>query len=237
VLASALGLGAAHALEVDHMAAVSAFVARRPTLRESVVFGIKWSLGHGLSLILLGSFLYLLKLKILEPVAGGLERLVGVALVGLGIWTLLQLRPGQIHHSHSHPAAEHEHSHDESTHSAGSHGEHTHEDGTTHSHGHSHGSLWMGLLHGAAGTAAFAGETLVAVAHSYWMVLAYTLAFSVGVMVAMAVYAGALGGLISFGGRRLRGVAYGAQVLTGALACTVGVCWIFGIELPALLPH
>jgi hypothetical protein len=228
ILLSALGLGAAHALEIDHMSAVSAFVARRPSPREAVLFGVKWATGHGFSLVLLGSVLYLLKMQLSEPVAGNLERLVGVALVGLGLWTLIQLRPGQLHHSHDGVSKD-----------GGADGTHTHADGTVHSHGHSHerGSLWMGMLHGAAGTAAFVGQAAMAAATSYAMVLAYTLAFSVGVLLAMAAYAGILGGVIDWGGRRARSISIGAQALTGVLACTVGMCWIIGIELPTLLPH
>lgn len=241
VLLSALGLGAAHAFEPDHMAAVSTFVARRPSVRQAASFGVQWALGHGLSLIILGSVLYFLKVQILASVATGLERLVGVALLGLGIWTLFQLRPGQIHHSHSHEAA---HSHGEA-HDHAPEVSHTHADGTVHSHSHGHdhghshgrGSLWMGLLHGAAGTAAFVGEAFVAASNSYWMVLAYTVTFSVGVLLAMGAYAACLGGIISWSGHRVRAISMGAQMLTGVLACVVGVCWIQGIELPGLFSH
>jgi hypothetical protein len=219
---SALGLGAMHALEPDHMAAVSTFVARRPTPRQAAWFGVQWAVGHGLSLVVLGSILYLLKLQIIESVAGNLERLVGMVLVVLGLWTLLQLRPGQMHHSHNRPTAEETH---------------THADGTTHSHSHARGSLLMGMLHGAAGTAAFAGQLAVAAASSYAAVLFYTLAFSVGVLAAMGIYAGALGGVINWGGQRVRAVLVGAQTLSGVVACGVGMCWILGIELPGLFAH
>src|SRR5687768_8764273 len=123
IVIGAFGFGAAHAFEVDHLAAVSAFVARKPAPRQAVLFGIKWAAGHGLSLLFLGSMLYLLKLSVAASLAGSLERIVGVALFGLGVWTLLQLRPGQMHHSHSH------------THAA--------EDGTVIRHAHRDGSLLM----------------------------------------------------------------------------------------------
>jgi ABC-type nickel/cobalt efflux system permease component RcnA len=200
------------------------------------MFGVKWAIGHGLSLLVLGSILYALKLTVAKSVEGSLEKFVGVVLIGLGLWTLYQLRPGEMHHSHSHS---HSHDSNEHTHEDGT--THTHADGTTHSHGHSHGkglgSLWMGMLHGAAGTAAFVGEALVAVSNSYLSVLLYTAMFSVGVLVAMAVYAGLLGGIIDWGGRRFRMVATGAQALTGILACAVGICWVQGIEIPWIHFH
>jgi ABC-type nickel/cobalt efflux system permease component RcnA len=237
---SALGLGAAHAFEPDHMAAVSTFVARRPSPKQAIMFGIQWAIGHGLSLLLIGSILFALKMTIAESLAGSLEKIVGVVLIGLGLWTLYQLRPGELHHTHSHHHEHDGHDHAHHHHDEHEHSAHMHADGTTHSHhGHSHGkgSLWMGMLHGAAGTAAFVGEALVAVSQTYLAVFLYTLFFSIGVLVAMALYAGALGGLIDWGGRRFRTVMVGAQALTGVLACVVGYCWVSGIEIPWIHFH
>jgi hypothetical protein len=57
-------------------------------------------------------------------------------------------------------------------------------------------------------------------------------------MVAMAAYAGALGGLIDWGGHKFRAALVGSQALAGTLACVVGVCWIAGIEIPWIhFPH
>ncbi len=149
-----------------------------------------------------------------------------------------------MHHTHSHS-----HSDEEAVAATPDSGLHTHADGTTHrhdsahqhTHGHSHshrrGSLWMGMLHGAAGTAAFAGEALVAVSQSYAAVFLYTLFFSIGVLGAMAVYAGTLGGLIDWGGRRFRLAALGAQALAGIAACAVGGCWVLGIPIPWIAFH
>ena len=85
----------------------------------------------------------------------------------------------------------------------------------------------MGLLHGVAGTAAFVGETLVAMSsRSLLLVLLFTLLFSLGVLAAMAGYAGALGGVLTWGERRFAGIARAAQALTGLAACAVGIFWI-----------
>ena len=238
LLASAFGLGAAHAFEPDHMAAVTTFVTRRPTPRQAVRFGVQWALGHGFSLLLLGSLLFVLKVTLSETIAGSLEKLVGIALLGLGLWTLFQLRPGEWHHTHGHL---HHHEHSQAQEDAPVGGDqsvqmqhpHKHADGTMHSHpSHGHGSLWMGLLHGAAGTAAFVGEAVVAVSHNYAMVCIYTVVFSLGVLAAMVTYAGTLGSVINWSGRRFHTVALSAQALAGVLACAVGTCWVLGIEIP-----
>lgn len=144
---------------------------------------------------------------------------------------MLQLRVGEIHHSHH--GAHGDHSHE--THSHG--GEYSHADGTTHSHSHSRGggigSLLMGMMHGAAGTGAFVVQAANAgSATSYWMVAAFTLFFSAGVLLAMGLYAGALGGAITLGGKRATKFLTIARGVAGVLACAVGVCMMLDIEIP-----
>ena len=99
-----IGLGAAHAFEPDHMAAVSTFVAGRPTPREAASFGCKWALGHGFSLLLLGGALAALKLLVHQPAlfaSGVLDKIVGLALLGLGLWMMIQLRTGVVFAAHA----------------------------------------------------------------------------------------------------------------------------------------
>lgn len=230
VMAGAVSLGAAHAFEVDHMTAVTAFVATKPRPRQAAMFGIQWAVGHGLSLLVLGSILYALKLTFSPSLASGMEHIVGVALFVLGLWTLNQMRDSRFAHTHSHAPGEVA-SEVEAVQEHGP-GEvplayaHTHAGLGAHSHPHRHSSLWMGMLHGAAGTAAFVGESLVAVSQTYLYVLGFTLAFSIGVLLAMAVYSLALGTALTYGESRSRRIAQGAQVLTGVWACVVGLYWI-----------
>jgi ABC-type nickel/cobalt efflux system permease component RcnA len=237
IIGGALALGATHAFEVDHMTAVTAFVATKPTPRQALRFGIEWAVGHGASLLVLGSILYALKMSFSPSVASGMERAVGVALFALGVWTLFQMRSTSLGHTHSHS-----HTHDSDTnaqhanaqhleapeagHSHTSSRLHTHADSVTHAHPHRN-SLWMGVLHGAAGTAAFVGESLVAVSQSYLKVVAFTLSFSMGVLLAMAVYGLTLGSILSYGERRSLLLIQGVRVLTGVWACGVGIYWVF----------
>lgn len=235
-LLGAFGFGIAHAFEPDHMAAVSTFVAQRPKPREAALFGVRWAIGHGFSLFLLGSVLFVVK-KAAESsqpalfASGALDRFVGVVLIGLGAWTLFQVithrAAQQHHHGHYHDGHLHVHGVDEVPDTATRSGHaHTHREGLA--------SLGMGVLHGAAGTGAFAGQAAVSLSSSYLYVFLYTLLFSIGVLIAMGVYAGALGGLISGFEKRGSQVLAGARVATGVLACVIGVCLVRGIELPGL---
>jgi len=221
------------------MAAVSTFVAGRPRPREAALFGVRWAVGHGLSLWLIGSILWLVKraAQANQPqlfASGALERCVGLVLVGLGVWTLWQVASSRASQTH-----EHAHFHDGHLHSHGeAHGEaeaHSH-GGTEHSHSHRGGlaSLGMGVLHGAAGTGAFVGQTVVSLSSSYLFVFCYTLLFSLGVLFSMAIYAGALGGLISHLEKRGTQFLSGARIVTGVLTCAIGFCLVSGIELPGL---
>jgi hypothetical protein len=56
-LATALVLGFLHALEIDHMLAVTTFVSRRPALATAAGFGLRWGLGHSLAVLALGGIL------------------------------------------------------------------------------------------------------------------------------------------------------------------------------------
>lgn len=227
----ALGFGIAHAFEPDHMAAVSTFVASRPKPREAAFFGINWALGHGFSLFVIGSLLYFLRraAENVQPqifASGVLERVVGVVLIGLGAWTLYQVISGRAtqHHAHGHFHDGHFHSHDQS------HGATEH----AHSPANRFASLGMGVLHGAAGTGAFVGQAVVSLSNSYGCVFLYTLLFSLGVLLAMGFYAGALGGLITAFEKRGQQALAAARVVTAVLTCGIGYCLMTGIELPGL---
>ena len=224
LLLGACGLGMAHAFEVDHMTAVSTFVAQKPSPRSAALFGIKWAVGHGLSLLVLGTVLFALRLTISDGMAVSLERLVGVALFVLGLWTLKQLRASFAGHTHAHQHTPDELAAIDEQNSESPALIHTHADGTTHSH--SHDSFFMGILHGAAGTAAFVGESLVAVSQTYVKVFSFTLAFSIGVLIAMAAYSAALGSFITLGERRSTVIIYSVRALTGIWACGIGIYWI-----------
>lgn len=230
LLLGAFGFGVAHAFEPDHMAAVSTFVAGRPKPREAALFGVRWAIGHGLSLFLLGSLLFVLKraAEKSQPqlfASGVLDRFVGLVLVGLGVWTLFQVVSSRATKTHAHG-----HFHDGHF--------HTHE-GSEHTHSHMSGlaSLGMGVLHGAAGTGAFIGQTVVSLSSSYAFVFSYTLLFSVGVLLSMGVYAGALGGLITTFEKRGTQALNGARIVTAVLTCGIGFCLVSGIELPGLFDH
>jgi hypothetical protein len=91
-LGTALLIGFMHALEVDHMVAVTAFVSRRPTVPAAVAFSLRWGLGHSLAVFLAGAILLATGLRWAPGPASLLEGTVGVALIAVGIWSLRTTR-------------------------------------------------------------------------------------------------------------------------------------------------
>ena len=105
-------LGLRHALDTDHLAAVSTILAQRPSLRASGMVGFSWGLGHTVVLLLAGSVVLVLRVSIPEPVAIAAEFGVGMMLVFLGGTLAIRLIRERWHvHAHDHAGAQHVHLH------------------------------------------------------------------------------------------------------------------------------
>ena len=139
-------LGLRHALDADHLAAVSTVLAERPSMRASGLVGFWWGVGHTLTLMLVGAVVLVSGVHIPEPFALLAESGVGLLLVVLGGTLALKLFRERWHlHRHVHDGEPHVHLH--------SH--HRRED-----HAHPHWArqslrpLLIGMAHGIAGSAA-----------------------------------------------------------------------------------
>jgi hypothetical protein len=80
-----LAQGLRHALEPDHVAAVSTMVAEQRSSRSSVRFAVAWGAGHGLTLVVVGAVLLGIRGAIPARVSDAFELAVGAMLVGLGL--------------------------------------------------------------------------------------------------------------------------------------------------------
>jgi MFS family permease len=174
VLAFGFVLGLKHAVEVDHLAAVSTIVSERKSLLSSLLVGGLWGVGHTFSLLIAGFFVILLHVEISERVALFLEFCVGLMLVVLGANALRKLwRGGHFHiHAHSHGGRAHVHPH--------IHDREAETDNHTH-HGYqsSMRPLFVGMVHGLAGSAALMLLVLSTIS-SPLVGFAYIIIFGVG---------------------------------------------------------
>jgi sulfite exporter TauE/SafE len=199
-LLTALVAGFAHALEPDHMAAVTTFVSRRPRPLEAVGFGVRWGVGHSASILVVGVALVALNLRVPERLSRGLEFGVGGMLLALGLWLLWSVL-----HERAHRLA-----------AAG------------HAHGHRHGTLWVGMAHGLAGTAPLVALLPAATMRSGWTAALYLLFFGVGTTVAMGLYAVAAGVVFDRAGSRMPALAGTLRALTAVGSGALGVAWMLG---------
>src|SRR6267143_2050444 len=125
MLGLGLILGLRHALDPDHLAAVSTIVSESKSLRRSSLVGTFWGLGHTLALLLAGILVIALKFQISTRLAVWMEFVVALMLILLGIKSLLRsVRCLKVHvHRHRHDGTEHTHVH-------------LHRPGEQHAHGH-----------------------------------------------------------------------------------------------------
>src|ERR1044071_5509408 len=202
-------LGMQHALEADHIAAVSSIAARRSHVADIIKHGLTWGLGHTLTLFVFAGAAILLGHAIPESVARPIEGAVGIMLIGLGAHVLWRLWRDRVHfHRHGHADGTvhfHAHSH------AGDTLQHVRT-----LHAHEHGFRWrtllVGLMHGVAGSAALL--VLAATqASSPAAGLGYVALFGIGSMIGM----GALSAVIAVP------IAVSARFLTAANHALPGV--------------
>jgi hypothetical protein len=216
VLATALLLGALHAFDPDHLAAATAFVARRPTRRAAVGFALRWGLGHSLTLMAAGLASTLFRLTLTADLERAAELAVGLMLVGVGAWVLSGLARGRLLLSpHDHEGHLHVHLH-RPAHA-----------GAERPAAPEHSLFWIGMLHGLAGSAGLLVIVPIGLMASTWAVMAYIVTFSLGVTAAMSAYALVIGDLFGrvAGGAGARWYPWLAGA-TGAATLLLGLAWI-----------
>lgn len=108
-LGMAFVLGLVHAFDADHVAALSVLATRNDGTsgRKGMGAGLRWSLGHGAVLLVVGSCLFLLGRSMPAEWSAMAERLVGFVMVGLGVGVFIRLvrrhRDERLHlHFHAH---------------------------------------------------------------------------------------------------------------------------------------
>src|SRR5215831_16536213 len=81
-----------HALEPDHLAAVSTLVTEEDDPRSGLWLGAFWGLGHTLALLVVGLVLALFRTTLSDRLTLGFELLVSAMLLFLGARALVRAR-------------------------------------------------------------------------------------------------------------------------------------------------
>ena len=218
ITSSGLGslLGMRHALEPDHLAAVSTLVTTVPGERSSVraaMLGVFWGLGHTLALVAVGAVLIVLRAEMPARASDLFELLVAAMLVGLGARAIYQAArqgPNGPAHVHQHGRRVHVHA------------------GAT---PHVHVGRWtlarrplmVGAVHGLAGSGALTALVLATLSSTAARIT-YMALFGVGSTLGMAVLSGLLGWPIARMGAN-RTLIRAMSLAVGCVSIALGVFW------------
>lgn len=221
-------IGMSHALEADHVAAVSSMVTRQKSMSQIVRTGAVWGLGHTITLMAFAGVALIFGFAIEDSFAGWLEFTVGVMLVALGGHIVYRLIRDRIHfHVHKHDGeAPHFHAHSHA-------GEAETHDQSDHDHDHEPfplRALLVGMMHGMAGSAALlilTATTAPTVSSGF----VYVLMFGVGSIAGMAALSAVIAVPIALSARFLTWANHGIQGATGLATVALGLFTMYETQL------
>jgi hypothetical protein len=199
-----------HALEPDHIAAVSTLVLESGSSRRGMLLGAFWGVGHSLSLLVVGCLLALLHAELPHWLGEVFEFAVAVMLIVLGL-RAFGFAARRHAHAHSH--------------------EHGREHAPSRRRSLASRPLAFGIIHGLAGSGALTA-LVVAELPSTSSRVAYIGLFGLGSIVGMAALSGLAGWPLQRLGRQ-RSVAIAITMVTGTLSFGLGVTllWPFAQHL------
>src|SRR5262245_58978312 len=209
--ALSLGLlvGARHAFEPDHLAAVSTLVTSARNGRGAALLGLLWGLGHTLALLAVGITLVIVDGALPDRVGAAFELAVAAMLVLLGARAVVR----GIRNADGEPAP-HRHRGIEHVHAGA--GEHVH----VGARAVAWRPLTVGIVHGLAGSGALTALAFAQLPSTHARVL-YMIAFGGGSVAGMAMVTG-------LAGVALQHIARGSTtrrwlaITTGLVSCVVG---------------
>jgi hypothetical protein len=173
MLAFGFVLGLKHAIEADHIAAVSTIASEHASIVRSTFVGAFWGIGHTISLLVAGAAIVFLHIEI-SNMSLMLEFAVGIMLIVLGVNALRKIAKGGRLHMHVHRHGGRLHAHP-----------HIHESSLHDSMFSHHGlklhrrPLIVGMIHGLAGSGALMLLVLSTIRQPL-IALGYVLMFGLG---------------------------------------------------------
>ena len=226
LLGLGLILGLRHALDPDHIAAVSTIVSESRSVRRSSLIGTCWGLGHTMSLLIAGVLVIALKIQISDRAALWMEFAVALMLILLGLKAILRsLRGWRIHvHRHAHDGRSHSHMH-------------LHRPSEEHAHQHRHlirsgaRPFLVGMVHGMAGSAALMILVLATIP-SVVAGLIYIAVFGLGSVGGMLIMSSLISLPFILTRKRFNVLSQGLQVAVGLFSLSFGLflTWQYSVQ-------
>jgi len=210
-------LGVQHAMDADHVVAVSTIVSRERKPLRAAAAGLFWGMGHTITLLLVGIFVLVFKKTIPVQAALSMEFLVGALLVGLGIQILWDYWRKSFHtHSHG-PGRDHIHFH-------------AHNQNHHHREKHRRKSLLVGMIHGLAGGGALVLLVLATI-DTLLEGVAYILVFGAGSILGMMIISTVLGLPFTLSAKWSGKLNERVRLLAGAVSVVLGALVMVQIGL------
>ena len=226
LLGLGLILGLRHALDPDHIAAVSTIVSESRSVRRSSLIGTFWGVGHTMSLLIAGVLVIALKVRISDRAALWMEFAVALMLILLGLKAVLKpLRRWRIHvHQHAHGGGSHSHVH-------------LHRPSEEHAHKHRHlirsgaRPFLVGMVHGMAGSAALMILVLATIP-SALAGLIYIAVFGLGSVGGMLIMSSLISLPFVFAQKHFKVLSDAMQLIVGLSSVTFGLfmAWQTGFQ-------
>ncbi len=214
--------GAAHAASgPDHLAAVAPLSSANSARGWRV--GAQWGVGHALAVTFVACFALGTRQALPWDLISSIsERLVGVVLIGLGLWGIRRALRHRLHshdHDHDHPAIQHRHVH-----------LHTDESDETQRRRHSHGhtAFGIGALHGLAGGSHMLAAVAALAFPSLLEAGLYLAAYAIGTVAAMTSFSAAVSRWVRGGDPAANHRAPVAVGLCSIAAIICGGFWLVG---------
>jgi sulfite exporter TauE/SafE len=219
-------LGIQHALDPDHLIAVSTIVSEHKNFKWASLIGAFWGLGHTTTLFIVGLLVIGLRVSIPPRLGEGLEFLVALMLVILGINVLRKAFGAERVHLHTHSHSPETHTHF-----------HVH-DNPRQDHAHPHPFKAMrrpfivGMVHGLAGSAALMLLVLSTI-ESPVGGLIYIVIFGLGSVGGMLLLSGIISLPFILTAQRFSVMNRWIRVFAGVASVTFGIYlgWEIGSQL------
>jgi Cytochrome C biogenesis protein transmembrane region len=194
----------------DHLAAVSPIAFENK--KNSWKVGFKWGLGHTSGVIIIGILVLLFREFILiDMVSAFSERIVGIVLIGIGVWGLQTIFRRKIH---AHQQVEINYSPVQTEIKKGT------------KHFHTHTAMYVGIIHGLAGSSHLLGVLPALALPTQTQAVVYLISFGIGTILAMVLFSQVLGILaLNFAGRSLK-LYRSLSIGFSSMAIAVGVFWL-----------
>jgi hypothetical protein len=181
----------------DHLAAVAPLAAGGD--RRQWRTGLQWGIGHTAGVVLIAALLLLLSDQLpLEAISGYSERIVGVALIAVGVWGIRKAWVREC------------------------------EGATVRGHSHAGMSFTMGAFHGLAGSSHLFGVLPALAFSLQRDAVLYLTGFGIGAMLGMSAFAAVVGVVSSRLGHNHPGRYRGFLYASSAVALVIGGFWLVG---------